>query len=126
MAKNDLTPLQDVITREFLVEVALAENTLPANPAMKKSLIGTCYNLLNYDRLGDGRFITKGTKIKMSFGLQPSTEDYPDEWNEDYQAALQALEEESASTDGADSNKANRRFPSKDSKVRKTIFSKDV
>ena len=42
MAKNNLTPLQDVTTREFLTQVALAENTLPDTPGLKKQLTAIC------------------------------------------------------------------------------------
>ena len=131
MAKNDLTALQDVTTREFLTQVALAENTLPDTPGLKKQLIAICYTLLNYDRLSDGRFITKGTKVKMPFGQLPSQTKYPDEWEVDYNRALNALEAEGGiyerttiNTDNPD--KADSGKSPKNTSLWKALFSKDV
>ena len=131
MAKHDLTPLQDVTTREFLTQVALAENTLPDTPGLKKQLTAICYQLLNYDRLSDGRFITKGTKVKMPFGDMPSLETYPDEWPEDYDRALTALDEqggiyERAAIDTDNPAETNSGKQAKNTSLWKALFSKDV
>jgi hypothetical protein len=126
MAKNNLTPEQDVLTREFYVQVALAPNTLPDNPALKRQLGAICLNMLNYNRLTDGRFISKGKKIKMAYGQQPSLEEYPDEWAEDYQAALQGMEKEEITLENKGENKADSSKSSKSSKIWKALFPKDV
>lgn len=133
MARNSLTAAQDVLVREFLVDVALAENVFSNHTASKKRLIGACYELLNYQRLSDGRFISKDKKINVQFGNHvPSFEEYPDEWDDDYQRALNALDTsgkdynvyttyDDQNTDEADSSES-----STGSKIRKAVLSEDV
>lgn len=133
MAKNELTPHQDVLTREFLVDVVMAENSLSNHPSLKRQLIGLCYELLNYQRLQDGRFISKDKKITHLLGQAPSKEEFPDEWAKDYQNALTKLgrgdewdEKGTATSDDhytyeADSGKSTKNPP-----LWKTLFSKDV
>ena len=126
MAKNDLTPSQDIVTREFFVRVALAPNALPANKALKRQLSAICLELLNYNRLSDGRFISKDKEISMAYGTQPNLEDYPDEWDEDYEAALQGLEAEAAASKGQSRDQAYSGKSAKDTKVWKTLLSKNL
>ena len=142
MAKNDLTPIQDVITREFLVEVATAENVLSNNPASKKRLIGLLYQLLNYQRLPDGRFVSRDTSVRYMLGGTVSDKEYPDEWSKDYARAIKALNEEDThvkqersvravqedmfATDFEDSDEANSGKQTKNTPLWKTLFSKDV
>ena len=132
MARNSLTAAQDIMVREFLVDVALAENVFANNPAAKKRLIGACYELLNYQRLTDGRFISKDKKITMSFGTQPSQEKYPDEWDDDYQRALNALDTSGkdynvyTTYDDQDTDEADSSESSKSTEVRKAVLPKDV
>jgi len=91
MAQNELTAVQDVKTREFLIEVALAENVLDNNPAMKSALVRACYILLNYQRLNDGRFVSRDKNIRYKLGGTVSHDEFPDEWSDDYARALKEL-----------------------------------
>ena len=126
MAKNNLTPMQDVLTREFLKLVLLEDNVLPDHPSIKKQVIAAVYSMLNYDRLGDGRFITKGKKVKMPFGTQPSLEEYPDEWQADYERAVEELEKAEAAANIKDSDEADSGQPTPYTALRQALFSKDV
>ena len=141
MAKNELTALQDVTTREFLVDVALAENVFGNHPSLKKQLIGLLYELLNYRRLPDGRFIAKDKTVKYLLGGTISREEYPDEWSKDYARALKALDggdnasnerkvrsaqKDMFATDYNDTDEADSGKPSKNPSLWKTILSKDV
>jgi hypothetical protein len=126
MAKNDLTAAQDILTREFLTRVALADNTLSVNPSLKRQLHAICLELLGYERLADGRFISKGKNVTMPYGQQPSMEDYPNEWNEDYEAAVQRLEKEAAAAKAAGKDKANRGKSSKSTKIWQAVLSENL
>ena len=137
MAKNSLTPLQDVATREFLINVALAENVFNNHPTSKKRLIGMLYELLNYQRLPDGRFISKDKKIKYLLGGGVSPTEYPDEWDADYDNALMKLgkgersdlKEKAvleATSDGNYTYEADSSESTKNPSLWKTLFSKDV
>lgn len=137
MAKNDLTPLQDVTTREFLVEVALAENVLDNNPATKRRLLNTLYQLLNYQRLRDGRFVSKDAKLTYKLGGEVSMKDYPDEWSSDYARAIDALKKgdkdanrkvkaQSLTTNYNDSDEANSGKQTEDTSFWKTVLRKDL
>ena len=137
MAKNELTPLQDVATREFLLDVALAENVFGNHPSLKRQLIGLLYELLNYQRLTDGRFVSKDKKITYKLGGSPSHEEFPDEWAKDYENALMKLgkgerrdlKEKEVRPVAGDSNytyEADSSEQTKNSPFWKTLLSKDV
>ena len=130
MAKNNLTPQQDLITRQFLTEVATAENILPDTPGLRRQLYAILLTMLNYDRLTDGRFITKGKKVTYPYMGMPSLEEYPDEWEADYVRTLKALkiygDEVSYEVDVKNPDKADSGKPTKNTSVWKALFSKDV
>jgi hypothetical protein len=133
MAKNELTPEQDVLTREFLVDVALSENAFSDHPALKRTLIGYCYRLLGYQRLPDGRFISEHINVKYKLGGTISLEDYPDEWQKDYANALMKAgkgeldERQKGFTFNSDStNETDSGKQTKDTPLWKTLFSKDL
>jgi hypothetical protein len=133
MARNELTPEQDVTTREFLVEVALAENAFSEHPALKRTLIGYCYKLLGYQRLPDGRFISEDINVKYKLGGTISFANYPDEWEKDYQNALMKAgkgesnaKQEKFTFDDNSTNETDSGEPTKDTPLWKTLFSKDI
>lgn len=140
MAKNELTPTQDITTREFLMEVALAENVLNNDPSYKKQLIRILYDMLGYQRLIDGRFIDKSKKITYLLGGIISREKYPCEWDKDYKRALKlAAQQEREGTDEEpkrqeemfathynDTDEADSSEPTKNPSLWKTLLSKDV
>lgn len=133
MAKNNLTPLQDVLTREFLIEVADAENVFSNNPARKRTLIGLMYELLNYQVLADGRCVSKDKKVTFQLGGPPSHEKYPNEWDEDYNLALSLLKGETRAKKKerptADDNytyEADSGEQTKNPSLWKALFSKDL
>ena len=69
MAKNNLTPEQDLLTRRFYVEVAeKAEALLPDAPVNARNLRATLLMLLNYIQLPSGAFVEAGTDINRAFG----------------------------------------------------------
>lgn len=139
MARNELTAAQDVKTREFLIEVALAENVLDNNPAMKSALIRACYIMLNYQRLLDGRFVSRDKSIRYKLGGQVSRTEFPDEWTDDYARALKELgesddkvqeinsnQEEMFADYDSGSNQTDSGEQTQDTPLRETLLSKDV
>lgn len=128
MAKNNLTPLQDLLVREFYVDVAVeAEKLLPGAPAFARQLRSICLLLLNYDQIGSGVFVTKGTEIKVPYGSSDFTA-YPDEWAVDFDTALTAISigEGNETSDDTDKGEASTSEPSEDSTVREAVLPKDV
>lgn len=95
MAKNSLTPEQDLLTRKFYEEVAvLSEDFLTDAPATGRQLRAILLEILGYRQLPTGARISKTTKVKGEFGSD-MLEGYADEWYED---ATKAKAEVEAST----------------------------
>ena len=128
MAKNALTPQQDLLTREFYVNVAeKAEDFLPNAPAYSRQLRAICLLLLNYDRLPGGAFIEKGQMLKIDFGSNDFS-DYPCEWADDVATALEAIGEVTGNeiTNDTDTSEASTSESSEDSEVREAVLPQDV
>lgn len=128
MANNPLTAQQDLLVREFYVEVAeKAEALLPNSPVFARQLRSICLLLLNYDQIASGAFITKGTVVQMPYGSQDFSA-YPDEWAADFDAAVAAIAQGESDEAGYDTNtsEASASEPSTYSKVREALFPKDV
>ena len=113
MAKNNLTPEQDLLTREFYEQVALlAEDFMPDHPASARQLRGTILDMLGYRQLPNGARIDKDIEVKGKFGTD-LYEGYADEWYEDADKAKAAIEAStSKSTEGTE--------------VRTSVLSEDV
>jgi hypothetical protein len=147
MATNKLTPEQDILTRRFYLEVAQTEGLFPDAPIQQKRLCALLMDMLNYQRLGNGNFVTKGTPISVPFGnSMPSGLDaYPDEWVEDYQRAVDALtaegerdalevtteaiesaEDEGLAVNDNDTSEASTSESSESTEVREAVLSEDV
>jgi hypothetical protein len=149
MATNKLTPEQDILTRRFYLEVAQTEGLFPDAPIQQKRLCALLMDMLNYQRLGNGNFVTKGTPISVPFGnSMPSGLDaYPDEWVEDYQRAVDALTaegeedvlevtaetpeapasiEDQFAFDANDTSEASTSESSESTEVREAVLSEDV
>ena len=127
MAKNVLTPEQDLLTRQFYVEVAQkAEALLPNTPAFGRQLRAILLLLLNYDLLPSGAFVTKGTKVKKAFGSTDYSA-YKDEWATDLGVALADVEiNKNEANNNTDPSEASTRESSEDTKVRETVLPEDV
>ncbi len=136
MAKNNLTAEQDLLVREFFVEVAEKfESLQPDAGSYGRQLRAICLLLLNYDQLPNGAFITKGTVVSRTFGSDDYSA-YPDEWQVDYDAAvaklatlegrLEAEEEQEDETEAEDTGETSTSEPSENPPVWKTLLSKDV
>ena len=108
MAKNNLSPEQDVLTREFYVKVATDDSLFPSNPAQARQLRAVIISLLGY-AIVQGKFVSPEKVNSRSYFSQA---DYEDEWMIDYKAALAALEgadeatENDTSEDEADSGES--------------------
>ena len=118
MAKNNMTPEQDIITREFFTAVVQDTNLFPQNPAMQRSLYSYVLHLLNYDLI-DGAYVEKGKTTSRRYGEAATV---TCEWNADTRRAQEALNEDSGSgEDEADSSKS-----STDTEVREAVLREDV
>lgn len=133
MAKNNLTPQQDILTRDFLMQVALADNVFDNHSASKKRLVGALYKLLNYQRLADGRFVDASKDVMYKFGQAPSYERFPCEFDTDYKAAeakiegyMNELQEELFTDNDSGSDEADSSESSEGTEVREAVLSKDV
>ena len=122
MAKNNLTPQQDIATREFWALVASGESLFPGNPADWITLQKIVLKLLNYEVTTDGRYVEAGGRSSYRWGTNPA-DDRPDEWESDYQRALEACNEDDNSADTAASDSGE---PSSDTPVREAVLSEDV
>jgi len=128
MAKNVLTPRQDLLTREFYVEVAeRVEHMLPDSPAYGRQLRAILLLLLNYDRIKSGAFIEKGQSVQIEFGSNDYSA-YPDEWAADYDAAVAAIAigEGNEEDYGTDTSEASASEQAEDSALREAVLSEDV
>ena len=119
MANNTLTPDQDVQTREFFINVAeQTEALLPNSPASGRTLRGILLQLLNYDQLPSGAFITAGTPVTRSLGDNTYSE-YPCEWEEDYQRAIEELDNEGGPVyNDTDTSETSTSIETEDTEVR--------
>lgn len=118
MAKNRMTPEQDILTREFYSMVANDPSLFPNEPIDQRSLHGILLKLLNYTII-DGKFVTPEKVSTRKYGepVQASCE-----WDADTKRVLEALNEsDSGSEDEADSGVATE-----DSEVREAILREDV
>ena len=116
MAKNILTPEQDLLTRHFFVIVGeRIEALLPNSPASGRTLRGILLQLLNYDQLPSGAFVTAGTPITRSLG-DNTYSSYPSECEDDYQRALEELDNEGGQN--TDSSEASSSVEAEDTEVR--------
>ncbi len=127
MAKNVLTPEQDLLTRQFYVEIAqVTEALLPNTPAFGRQLRSILLLLLNYDLLPNGVFVTKGTTVTKKLGSEDYSA-YPDEWVTDLGRALADVEiNKHEANNNTDTSEASTSEPSKNTEVRETVLPKDV
>lgn len=129
MAKHAMTPKQDLLVREFYVEVAMsAEDIMPGQPGYARQLRAICMSLLNYDQLAGGAFVTKGTQVTVAYGTDADYSKYPCEWEADYDAAVAAIAvgDGDVPSNSTDTSEASTSKPSTYSKVREALFPKDV
>lgn len=127
MAKNNLTPEEDLLTREFYATIAArGDQFFSGSPASARQLRAILLLLLNYDQLPNGTFVTRGTKIDVPFGSNDYSK-YKDEWMEDLAKSLAAVEisKNEANKDN-DTSKARASEPSEDTEVGETILREDV
>ena len=124
MAKNSLTPEQDLITREFFLLVAdKAEGLLPGAPAYGRQLRAICLLLLNYDVNPTGGFMEKGSVITRTFHGNDYG-DIVDEWPADAARAQARFDNEA--TDNTDTSEASTSESSEDTEVREAVLPQDV
>lgn len=88
MAKNNLTPEQDLLTRRFYVEVAERSGLIPDSAVAMRTLRAILLELLNYDQLPNGNFVEKGKARTVKFG---QSLDLPNEWPADTRRAEDAV-----------------------------------
>jgi len=124
MAKNVLTPAQDLLVREFYLNIALhIEAWLPSTPVAGRMLRRTLLDLLNYDQIGSGAYITKGTSVSIKYGTRDYSA-YPNEWDDDVRRAEEALLNEE--DNNTDTSEAGASESSQDTEIRETVLSEDV
>ena len=112
-AKNNMSFKQELIARLFYSEVATkAEDFLSEQPVTARQLRGILLDILGYKQLPTGARIAKETEVAGTFGTN-IYEEYEDEFDADTAEIIASLE-------------ASPSESSTDSKIRETIFSKDV
>lgn len=118
MAKNRMTPEQDILTREFYSTVATDPKLFPDSPIDQRSLAGILLRLLNYTVI-DGKFCSPERVSTRKYGepVQVTCE-----WDEDTRRALEALNEGNSGSE----NKADSGKSAKDSEVREAVLREDV
>jgi len=118
MADNNLTPEQEILTREFYQNIASDKSLFADDPVGHRNMMRIILTLLNYDYV-DGAYITKGTKLTRYLTGKSNV---TCEWEEDTLAALEALNgDNSSSTDQTDSSE-----PPEDSEIREAVLREDV
>ncbi len=127
MAKNVLTPEQDIATRNFYTLVASkAESLLPSQPAFGRQLRAILLLLLNYNLLPGGIFVSKDIKIDVPFGSNDYSQ-YKDEWAADMGKALAEVEiNRHEGSNDTDTSEASTSESSEGPKVRETLLREDV
>lgn len=121
MAKNQLTPEQDLITRQFYKDVVISGNALVNSPAHKRQLRAIVLELLNYDQLPNGSFVEKGKNITYTFGKEADYSKFPDEWEEDEKRAKEAV-----ANNGDSSSSSSTSQSAKSAKVREAVLPEKV
>jgi len=121
MAKNNLTPQQDVATRQFYVLVALKLGEQASSRALKQM----CLDLLNYDLTQDGRFIEKDAGRSYRWGTKPEDIGGPCEWVDDYKRAIKQGGK-NASNNHKDTFTPGGSEPTTGAKTRKALLREDV
>lgn len=126
MASNNLTPEQDLLTREFYTQVAMKNDLFPSDPVGQRNLMACLIRLLGYVVV-DNKFVdpAKVKNLKRSIG---SPSNVVDEWHTDTQKLIEALEEKefNEATNSNSSNKADSGESSKDSEIREAVLREDV
>ena len=123
MAKNKLTPQQDVATRQFYVLVAQGANH---DEADLKKLRSICLNLLNYDVTADGRYITRQAAPRTRpWGSGPEAVGGECEWLDDFKSAIKQGGKD-ARLNNKDSFTPHRSKSAPNTKVWKAVLPEDV
>jgi len=118
VAKNNLTPEQDLITRRFFT--AVLQDVKTDDPVGGRRASGYCLKLLGYANV-HGKFVSvdklDGLTYTMGGDLNAECE-----WEDD----TRKVENEVKSNKGSNKDKANRSKSSKDTALWKAVFSKDL
>jgi hypothetical protein len=128
MAKNNLTPEQDYITRQFYANVAANPDLFPQDPVGQRNMIGVLLRLLNYT-IVNGKFVEIGTVTSKTLG---GTVEVTCEWDDDMRRAIDALDStelEGAINEASNStstSEADSSVEAEDSEVRETLLREDV
>lgn len=119
MATNNLTPEQDLLTREFFQKVSNDPALFPSDPVGQRNMNQCILRILNYVYI-EGAYITPGKVIKRSFSETAHAEC---EWEADTNRAMEAIDEanNSKSTNQADSSES-----ATDTEVREAVLREDV
>ena len=117
MATNNLTPEQDLLTRDFFTMLNKTEY-LKNHPSQRRQLNAILLGALNYQVLPNGAFVSKDTNVTVVYG-SGNYDAYPDEWEADTRRSYEAVHPK-------DTSKASTSGKSKNTKVRKAVLPKDV
>ena len=118
---SSLSPELELVVRRFYAEV-LSEDSLFNNDArpLRGHAMRCCLELLGYTIYGD-KIVRKAALDRgVTYGKRL---DLDDVWEEDTKKVVEAVNE---SNKGTDTDKANSRKSSKDTKVWQAVLSEDV
>jgi hypothetical protein len=123
MAKNNLTPEQAVLAREFYMKVAQVPGLFPNDPVGQRSMQATIIRLLGYVVVR-GKFVSpeKAQSVKVSFLGNVLADKLEDEWQDDYQRELDAIN----NSNSTDQTSARSQTESAAVEVREAVLSEDV
>ena len=119
MATNNMTPEQDLLTREFFRQIVQNNSLFPTDPASQRAMAGAVLQLLNYDYVG-GAYVQKGEQRSRPFSGQ---QDLICEWAADEQRSMEALNE---TNQGTSTPEAYSGEQATDTEVRQAVLREDV
>jgi len=121
MAKNNLTPMQDIAVRKFYTQVVQdTKSTVWAGAeAARKAAEIACLELLNY-YLYEGKYVSKDKVQPTTYGHK---QDLECEWEADTLAAEAGIYE---ANNNSDTNQADSGQSSESAEVREAILRENV
>lgn len=118
MADNNMTPEQDLITRDFYTKVLSDESLFTGDPVGRRQSLGLCRRLLGYMIVGGVHVspeVASGVVVKLG-----ETPDVQDEWADDTRRA----QDEANQSEGT--NEADSSVEAESAEVREAVLSEDV
>ena len=115
---NNLKPEQDLLVRQFFVDVVQDDSVFPDAKSNQRALTTICLGLLNYVVV-DGKFVSPENLKSTTYGQKV---EYEDEWIKDTKAVQERMHADT-SDDPAETDSGEQ---TESSEVRETVLREDV